>query len=440
MVGNKLRVVTDDAGRRWVQAADVPEIRKLGLESLRKLCPEVEHFDDGGRPVRWLPVDRMAVLLSGRGVEQGEAEAREAMYGAAPLAGVGLRRHGLPKLPVQPESPVEEPVATLAPVVAPTANPPPLVMNGAGATVTFEGHEIPVHVFRDRACVIAGDLGRALGYVDGRLAESVREWPEMTEPQDFAVLRGDDLRAFKALPDATPTVGVGRASHLMVLYETGMDLACQKAQTEAGARLRRYLADEVLPKLRRGEPVAPVVAQAPSSPALAADPRLDRLLDVVEAQSRETRTLIGLVGVLVARLAPAALPAAPAPVAAAPSPAPAPSPATPAPRPRSSSPTRGRSTPALVADHFYSPSDLAALLSAKFQRIVSKEAVGKAITARGLRGREDLYEIDTRTVNGGDKIVAVTRWRGSIWGALVEHFEKHGVGGSPVQQTLPDVH
>jgi prophage antirepressor-like protein len=163
----------------------------------------------------------------------------------------------------------------LAPDVPPARGTPPIVMNGEGATATFEGHTIPVYVFRGRPCVYAGDLGRALGYADdGKgLAESVRGWPEMKEPGDFAVLTGADLRDFKALLDVTARAAVSRSPHLMVLYETGMDLACQKAQTEAGARLRRYLADHVLPKLRRGEPVTAGGTKVPLVPAL---PKLRR--------------------------------------------------------------------------------------------------------------------------------------------------------------------
>jgi prophage antirepressor-like protein len=142
-------------------------------------------------------------------------------------------------------------------------------MNGEGATATFEGHTIPVYIFRGRPVVVAGDLGRALGYADKGLAQSISTWPEFQRPGDFDVLEGADLRAFKAQMRlvAGAATKVPRRS-LLVLTETGMDLACQKAQTEAGARLRRYLADHVLPKLRRGESVTAGGTKVPLIPAL----------------------------------------------------------------------------------------------------------------------------------------------------------------------------
>ncbi len=53
----------------------------------------------------------------------------------------------------------------------------------------------------------------------------------------------------------------------MILHETGLDLVCLKTDKPAGARLRRFLVKDVLPKLRRGEPVLPG-APADVSPML----------------------------------------------------------------------------------------------------------------------------------------------------------------------------
>jgi prophage antirepressor-like protein len=168
------------------------------------------------------------------------------------------------------QQPYRGPVA-LAADVPPVSAAPPIVMNGEGATATFEGHTIPVYVFRGRPVIIAGDLGRALDYADDghRLVDSIRDnWRAEFTERDIKVLTGDDLRAFKALLALTPSPRVsGRTPHLTILFETGMDLACQKAQTEAGARLRRYLADHVLPKLRRGEPVTAGGTRVPLVPA-----------------------------------------------------------------------------------------------------------------------------------------------------------------------------
>ena len=142
---------------------------------------------------------------------------------------------------------------SFAPNVPPA---PPIVMNGEGATVTFEGHTIPVYIFRGRPVVIAGDLGRALGYADKGLVQSISTWPEFQRPGDFDVLKaricGHSRLRCVWLPERQPKVP--RRS-LVILTETGMDLACQKAQTEAGARLLSLLGRPCAPQLRRGESV-----------------------------------------------------------------------------------------------------------------------------------------------------------------------------------------
>jgi hypothetical protein len=103
---------------------------------------------------------------------------------------------------------------------------------------------VRVYVFRDRPCVIAAAVGRALGYADGgrSLTERVRgEWAdEMIRARDFAVLEGDDLREFKALP-ALSTEGVvsPNTRSLAVLYESGWDLVCIKTEKPEGVCLRR---------------------------------------------------------------------------------------------------------------------------------------------------------------------------------------------------------
>ncbi len=112
--------------------------------------------------------------------------------------------------------------------------------------------------------VVARDLGRALGYGDKGLVKSIAEWAEFYAGRDFDVIEGEDLRQFKAQMRLVPGSGTNRAANLTILYETGMDLACQKAQTEAGAHLRRYLAEFGQPLARGGQgaPVGKPVAGA----------------------------------------------------------------------------------------------------------------------------------------------------------------------------------
>ncbi len=291
-----------------------------------------------------------------------------------------------------------------------TPAPLPFVLNGDGATVTLEGHTVAVYMFRGRPCVIAADLGRALGYAsDGKgLVESIAGWSELERPRDYGVLKYTSLREFKLILDATARAAVGRASHLTILYETGMDLACQKAQTPAGERLRRYLADDVLPKLRRGEAVR--ATPAPVAPAaLPADTKIDRLLDAV----------VALVSVLTsgARLPPTA-------------------PVTPRPALVRLPPRRTVVVAEPDPAKLYSPTELAAFLKSKLKRLdVTAEMVGKTIKRLGFWSRTDLFESENLAVGDSGRIVGVNRWRGVIWPALLDAF-----GAPPAQSSIPGAH
>jgi prophage antirepressor-like protein len=133
---------------------------------------------------------------------------------------------------------------------------------------TFEGQGLRFYAFRGRLCVIAADVGRVLGYADESLASVIRkQWAgEMVQGEDYDILRGDDLREFKAGADVPEGSSGSRARHLTILYESGLDLVLIKTDKPIGGRLRRFLVSEVLPKLRRGEPVLPS-APAPVPPA-----------------------------------------------------------------------------------------------------------------------------------------------------------------------------
>jgi len=123
---------------------------------------------------------------------------------------------------------------------------------------TYEWNGVRFYVFRARACVIAADVGRYLGYADeGRsLTERVRgEWrEEFACGADFDVLEQDDLREFKAtLARTTPGVVRRNVNHITILYERGVDKVILKTEKPQGVALREALAREILPRLRRGE-------------------------------------------------------------------------------------------------------------------------------------------------------------------------------------------
>jgi len=136
-------------------------------------------------------------------------------------------------------------------------------------TTAFGGGSLTSYLFRGRPAWIAADVGAALGYDPGGFRACLGTWAEeLLDGQDIETIRGEDLREFKGLLDASVGSTLGRASHLTILYESGMHVACLKTEKPLGRVLRRHLADEVLPKLIRREPILP----APSSvPAVASE-------------------------------------------------------------------------------------------------------------------------------------------------------------------------
>lgn len=154
--------------------------------------------------------------------------------------------------------------------------------------ITFEGVALVFHQHDGRPCLVASSAGRALGYAsEGRALADVirREWSaEMIRGRDFDVLEGEDLREFKARAALTEERSVSaNARSLMVLYESGWDIVCTKTEKPEGVRLRRFIVENVLPKLRRGmavEPIAPALPPAPSTALVLAAPAAPVLADV----------------------------------------------------------------------------------------------------------------------------------------------------------------
>lgn len=126
------------------------------------------------------------------------------------------------------------------------------------ALALFEGKELRVYRFRGRPCMLAKDVGEALGYTPDGFSRTLRSWEaELKVDSDLSVLRGDDLREFFGGSDAPVDNAGGRISQLTVLFEPALYLVCIKTEKPLGVKLRRFLSDEVLPKLSRGETIAP---------------------------------------------------------------------------------------------------------------------------------------------------------------------------------------
>lgn len=143
--------------------------------------------------------------------------------------------------------------------------------------VEFEGRTVTAVYFRDRWVWPAAQVGDTIGYEDGaRLVDKIRgEWSdEFVEGKDYELLKGAPLKAFREVsPDSGETSKF--AGRLLILTESGIDLALVLAKTEKGRRLRRLLVDHILPQLR-----ATGSATLPGAPSPGLDPEmLARLID-----------------------------------------------------------------------------------------------------------------------------------------------------------------
>lgn len=143
-------------------------------------------------------------------------------------------------------------------------------------TLAFEGRPLTTILFASGAGWPAHEIGRQLLYShDGRrLVTAITvDWAgEFIEGHDFVRLTGAKLAEAKQLLGEDPTVS-RFASELIVLLQPGLDLVLIKTHKDIGKRLRRFLVDEVFPRLRGGE--------------LAAEPKPEPMLDL--RQLREVR-------------------------------------------------------------------------------------------------------------------------------------------------------
>lgn len=131
---------------------------------------------------------------------------------------------------------------------------------------SFGPHDLHLLEYRGAPVIIAGEVGAALGYADPRkLGTNIAEkWSdEFVEGLDHHKLVGEELAAFKGMcsnwiPDRDPVVGA-RTPNLLLLTESGAQLAAMLSRTAAGRAFRRWLLDVVLPEWR--------ALRAPASPA-----------------------------------------------------------------------------------------------------------------------------------------------------------------------------
>lgn len=126
-------------------------------------------------------------------------------------------------------------------------------------TLDFHGKPLTTLVLDGTPAWPAHELGQALGYAgNGRRLVSIilHEWSdEFVEGRDYVVLEGAQLAQVKAavgseVPSLSPFT-----ARVVLLFESGFDLVALKTHKPLGADLRRFLADEILPRLRRGQAI-----------------------------------------------------------------------------------------------------------------------------------------------------------------------------------------
>lgn len=116
-------------------------------------------------------------------------------------------------------------------------------------TPAFEGLDVPAIEWNGIPIWPIGKVATALGYEDTyRISVSVRtDWKdELVEGEDFVKVESEGLRPFKDLGIVGPN-----ANAALFLTESGVNLVAILSRQPASRRLRRWLATEVLPAIRR---------------------------------------------------------------------------------------------------------------------------------------------------------------------------------------------
>lgn len=115
----------------------------------------------------------------------------------------------------------------------------------------FEDHDVVVVEYGGRQLWSARQVAEALDYsrADRLVSRIAEEWSdELAEDIDYVVFRGEDLAALKS---AVPDLVDARAPALLMLTESGVHLVSLLSRQPAAKRLRRWLASEVLPAIRK---------------------------------------------------------------------------------------------------------------------------------------------------------------------------------------------
>ena len=122
-------------------------------------------------------------------------------------------------------------------------------------TLPFEGEPLITLTWDGQPAWVCRQIGARLDYAkDGkRLVSRIRrEWAdEFIEGKDYVILSGPELAHLKAFAGRGTSGVPSRAGSLMLLLESGLHLVLAHTDKPIGKRLRRFLADQVLPQLAR---------------------------------------------------------------------------------------------------------------------------------------------------------------------------------------------
>ena len=131
-------------------------------------------------------------------------------------------------------------------------------------TLPFEGEPLTTLTWDGQPAWVCRQIGARLDYAkDGkRLVTRIRrEWAdEFIEGKDYVMLSGPELAHLKAFSGHGASGVPSRAGSLMLLLEPGLHLVLTRTDKPIGKRLRRFLADEVLPQLGRTGAYSPDAA------------------------------------------------------------------------------------------------------------------------------------------------------------------------------------
>lgn len=117
-------------------------------------------------------------------------------------------------------------------------------------SIEFESKPLTIVEHNGRPAWLAREVGTAIGYANGgkRFANAITDtWAsEFIQGTDHDIIPAKALESFKR-PEQGPLSPRGA----LILYESGIHLALLKTRKPAGKRLRRFLAEHVLPQLVR---------------------------------------------------------------------------------------------------------------------------------------------------------------------------------------------